>query len=155
MLLDRIYYLDPFQKVDLKFVLGIINSKLTNFWFEDAYATTKVAGGYFDLNGNQIKSIKLPKCSIESEKTVSGIVEKVLTAKKIDPDSDTSALEAQIDQLVYKLYGLTEEEIAIVEGRDKTAAAQVEGAVKPSRRRTTRPTAAADSPREEDEEELE
>lgn len=154
VLLDRIYYLDPFQKVDLKFVLGIINSKLTNFWFEDAYATTKVAGGYFDLNGNQIKSIKLPKCSIESEKTVSGIVGKVLTAKKTDPDSDTSALEAQIDQLVYKLYGLTEEEIAIVEGRDKTAAAQVEGAAKPSRRRTTRPTAAADSPREEDDEEL-
>jgi len=30
---------------------------------------------------------------------------------------DTSALERQIDKMVYKLYGLTEEEIAIVEGK--------------------------------------
>jgi adenine-specific DNA-methyltransferase len=31
-------------------------------------------------------------------------------------NANTSALEREIDQLVYKLYGLTEEEIAIVEG---------------------------------------
>ena len=39
--------------------------------------------------------------------------------KKVAPESDASALEAQIDELVYELYGLTEEEIAVVEGRDK------------------------------------
>ena len=39
--------------------------------------------------------------------------------KKIDPKADASALEAQIDALVYELYGLTEEEIAIVEGRNE------------------------------------
>ncbi|HLG30544.1 MAG TPA: hypothetical protein VI387_10070, partial [Candidatus Brocadiales bacterium] len=32
-------------------------------------------------------------------------------------DADTSALERQIDQMVYELYGLTPEEIAIVEGK--------------------------------------
>ena len=31
--------------------------------------------------------------------------------------SGTSALEQKIDEMVYKLYGLTEEEIAIVEGK--------------------------------------
>ena len=35
-----------------------------------------------------------------------------------DPQADTSKLEAEIDQLVYQLYGLTEEEIKIVEGKD-------------------------------------
>lgn len=40
-------------------------------------------------------------------------------AKKIDPKADTRELEAEIDQLVYKLYGLTEEEIAVVEGSAK------------------------------------
>lgn len=34
-----------------------------------------------------------------------------------DPNADTSALEKQIDELVYALYGLTPEEIAIVEGK--------------------------------------
>ena len=82
------------------------------------------------------------------------LVQEVLE-KKEDTSADTSALEAQIDQLVYKLYGLTEEEIAIVEGRDKAAAVEDDAAAKPSRRRTTRSTTAADSPREGDDEELE
>lgn len=37
-------------------------------------------------------------------------------AKSAEPQADTSALEREIDQLVYQLYGLTQEEIKIVEG---------------------------------------
>ena len=33
------------------------------------------------------------------------------------PATDTFALEKQIDEMVYSLYGLTQEEIAIVEGK--------------------------------------
>ena len=36
--------------------------------------------------------------------------------KETELTADTSALEAEIDRLVYELYGLTEEEIRIVEG---------------------------------------
>ena len=43
-------------------------------------------------------------------------VDKILDAKHIDPNADTSALENEIDKLVYELYNLTEDEIAIVEG---------------------------------------
>ena len=39
----------------------------------------------------------------------------ILAAKKADPDADVSALEAEIDQLVYSLYGLTRDEIVIIE----------------------------------------
>ena len=46
----------------------------------------------------------------------SRMTRKGLAAKRKDPDADTSALERQIDQMVYKFYGLTEEEIKIVEG---------------------------------------
>jgi hypothetical protein len=38
-----------------------------------------------------------------------------LKVKKSDPAADTSVLEAEIDRLVYELYGLTDEEIRIVE----------------------------------------
>ena len=37
--------------------------------------------------------------------------------RKSDPAANVSALEAEIDQMVYKLYGLTPEEIKIVEGK--------------------------------------
>jgi hypothetical protein len=41
----------------------------------------------------------------------------ILTEKRADPQADTSALEAENDRLVYGLYGLTEEEIARVDGK--------------------------------------
>jgi hypothetical protein len=40
---------------------------------------------------------------------------KTLTTKRAHPQEDTSKLEGEIDQLVYQLYGLPEEEIEIVE----------------------------------------
>ena len=46
------------------------------------------------------------------------MVDRILAAKQRDPAADTRALEADIDRLVYALYGLTEEEIAIVEGQE-------------------------------------
>jgi len=46
--------------------------------------------------------------------SLSHLVDRILAAKKSDPAADTSALESEIDELVYDLYGLTEEEKAIV-----------------------------------------
>jgi hypothetical protein len=43
------------------------------------------------------------------------LVERILAAKRANPSADTSALEREIDQRVYHLYGLTEDEIKIVE----------------------------------------
>jgi adenine-specific DNA-methyltransferase len=43
------------------------------------------------------------------------LVSQIHNAKKQDPATDTIALEKEIDQLVYQLYGLTDEEIKIVE----------------------------------------
>ncbi|MCI7435959.1 MAG: hypothetical protein MSH22_05105 [Spirochaetia bacterium] len=41
----------------------------------------------------------------------------LFTAKKADSQADTKEWEKQIDQKVYELYGLTDDEIKIVEGR--------------------------------------
>jgi len=43
-------------------------------------------------------------------------MDKILAAKKQNPQTDTSELENEIDRLVYQLYDLTEEEIEIIEG---------------------------------------
>jgi len=40
---------------------------------------------------------------------------EIIEKSKTDPKKDTSSLESQIDQLVYQLYELTPEEIAIIE----------------------------------------
>ena len=43
-------------------------------------------------------------------------VNQILAAKQSDPQADTTALELEVDRLVYGLYGLTEEEVALIEG---------------------------------------
>ena len=50
---------------------------------------------------------------------LNGIFDRILAAKKSNPLADTTAEEREIDRLVYDLYGLTEDEIAIVEGTTK------------------------------------
>jgi hypothetical protein len=44
------------------------------------------------------------------------LIEEIISMKEKNPGTDTSSLESQIDQLVYQLYGLTDEEIAVIEG---------------------------------------
>jgi len=115
VLLDRIYYLTEKTAVNSKFVLGVINAKITTYWFEYYYGTTKVSGGYFDLNGTQIKSIPIPKATFEQQKQVAKMVDAILNKKKNNGNDDTSDMEQEIDRLVYKLYNLTDEEIGVIE----------------------------------------
>ena len=48
---------------------------------------------------------------------IESLVEKILAAKKENPQADTGTWEREIDRLVYELYELTEEEKAIVENK--------------------------------------
>ena len=115
VLLDRIYYLTQKSSVNTRFILGVINSKVTNFWFEHYYGTTKVSGCYFDLNGTQIKSIPIPAATLDKQNDIARIVDEILFRKNQNTNANTTALEKEIDQQVYQLYNLTPEEISIIE----------------------------------------
>ncbi|MDO9211682.1 MAG: hypothetical protein Q7V48_13175 [Deltaproteobacteria bacterium] len=51
----------------------------------------------------------------DAQKPFINLIDQILSAKKRDPKADTAAWEREIDRLVYDLYGLTEEEIKLVE----------------------------------------
>ena len=74
-----------------------------------------MAGGYLSITKELISNIPIPNIVLENQESINFIVNQILTAKKANPDADTSALKQEIDQLVYELYGLTEEEIRLVE----------------------------------------
>lgn len=75
-----------------------------------------MGGGYLRYRTNFLEC--LPITDIISEKgflkPFITLVDQILAAKKKDPNADTSVLEKQIDEMVYKLYDLTDEEIKIV-----------------------------------------
>ena len=54
----------------------------------------------------------------EKQLQIESLVKQIINAKRINPSTDTSALESEIDRLVYQLYRLTDEEIKIIEDGD-------------------------------------
>ena len=60
-----------------------------------------------------------PAAPPEKQKPVKRLVDRILAAKQRDAEADTSALEREIDELVYALYGLTPEEKALVQAAAK------------------------------------
>jgi type II restriction/modification system DNA methylase subunit YeeA len=97
----------------LKFLLAILNSKVSEWYFNLIGTTTGMGTNRWKKYKIELLPIKEP--TQEQEKQIENLVDQILALKKENPSSDTTDLENQIDQLVYQLYGLTEEEIAIVE----------------------------------------
>lgn len=60
-------------------------------------------------------AIPLPEVEMAEQQQLADLVGQVVAAKEADPDADTTAIEATIDNLVYDLYELTEDEIEQVE----------------------------------------
>tara|TARA_Y100001935_G_scaffold253785_1_gene260987 strand:- start:188587 stop:190149 length:1563 start_codon:yes stop_codon:yes gene_type:complete len=97
-----------------KYVLGIMASKfISALYINTSSIATK--DDFRQTTLTELRSIPIPKIGINEQKKVEGIASTILSIKKENPQADTSALEAEIDAMVYELYGLTEEEIQIVE----------------------------------------
>lgn len=94
--------------------LAILNSKLATFYhFNHSPKATK--GAFPKILVQDIKEFPLPVVSDFARQTIDRIVEDILNTKKNTPSANTSDLEQQIDLLVYHLYGLTYDEVLIVD----------------------------------------
>ncbi|MEN6511978.1 MAG: N-6 DNA methylase [Chloroherpetonaceae bacterium] len=119
--------LKPDIKVDIKFILSLINSNLMNFYHRNKYldVSKHLFQKILIQNCKKIPIPKSPDTNIQNQ-----LVQLVDTMLQLNKDLQKATLPNQkeqlkqritytdkkIDQLVYSLYGLTEEEINIVEG---------------------------------------
>jgi len=97
----------------LEYVLALLNSKFASwfyYWFVYNRAIRTMHFDRYYLGKLPIKNI-----SIERQNDFARIVSNILSKKKQNPYADTAELEAEIDQLIYRLYGLTDDEIKIIE----------------------------------------
>ena len=104
-------YLEEIADMHLKFVLGILNSKFIDFIFRHLNSNTQVSAG-------ELNALPFPDSEDSIRESIINFVDQILTAKRTDPNTDVSDLENEIDQIVYLLYDLTPEEIAIVKGAE-------------------------------------
>ncbi|CAD5959255.1 Eco57I restriction-modification methylase domain-containing protein [Planktothrix agardhii] len=95
-------------------ILGIFNSKLISYWF--AHKFGKLQRGIFpQFKVNELATFPIPKNFGNYQQPVIKLVDEILKKKKKDVKADVSELEQQIDNLVYKLYELTYEEVKIID----------------------------------------
>ena len=93
---------------------GVLNSK-TVAWYYSRLANTLGSGASRGFS-IFIKQICVPNIEPTQKTLITNLVNEILAAKAADPDADITDLKNEIDKLVYELYNLTEDEIAIVEG---------------------------------------
>ncbi len=129
---QSLYFLfNPRTKIEFKFILGVLNSRLLSAYYQTRSLTNRRSIA-------QVKKVDLDQLPIpllnvsafehrgQHDQMVSLVermldLHKRLTATK-SPDDKTrlqrqiDATDREIDSLVYDLYGLSEEEIAIMEG---------------------------------------
>jgi hypothetical protein len=104
------------QRISAKFVMAYYHSTFSN-WYAHNFVYNRAIRTMHFIN-YYVTQIPLPKAVLDngSQEPVIALVDNILAARKRDAGADVSGLERDIDRLVYSLYGLTEAEVAIVEG---------------------------------------
>jgi predicted type IV restriction endonuclease len=111
--------------ISIEFAIGILNSKLISW----VYVNTSMIAQKDDfpqVHISALSAIHLPECDKTKQDQMVQLVEQMLSLHKQLPEAKTGheqtliqrqidATDQQIDKLVYELYELTPEEIAIVE----------------------------------------
>lgn len=110
------FYVIKSQRIDMKFLTAIFNSKLIAFWLRHK---GKMQGNNFQIDKEPLLSIPIVKPEKDQQMPIINLIDKILAKKECAKDTDDE--EQKIDQLVCKLYDLTPEEIKIVEGGNENA----------------------------------
>ena len=106
-------YILPIKGANNMYILGVLNSKLINWYFR-CFSTNS------NVNGYEINNLPISLVNEKLQQPIITLVEQILKLKNENSKINTTSLENQIDILVYKLYNLTYEEIKIIDPNIKS-----------------------------------
>lgn len=113
------FYVIKTERVDLKYLLAILNSKLIAFWLRHK---GKMQGNNYQIDKEPIIDLPIYEAPKEKQKGPISLATRIIELIKspdyfgsLEKQAKVQDIEHQIDELVYKLYDLTDEEIKIVE----------------------------------------
>ena len=101
------------NRFEYKFVLACLNSKVLQFYYQSKFKSE--TNLFPKIRIGQVKELPIPMADDNQQQTIVALVNHILVAKKADPNKNTSDLEQQIDNLVYRLYDLTYDEVKVVD----------------------------------------
>ena len=97
------------DEVDIRYVLAILNSKLIEFFLH--HVASRKAGGYYSYSTSVLE--RIPLAIADNQQPYIELVDKIMDFT--DKGLETCTLENKIDQFVYKLYGIDDEEKNLIE----------------------------------------
>ena len=107
---DVYYITDSSNKQNLKYILALLNSNLYYVWL---CHKGKVKGNMLELYQKPLSETPIFQAPKNLQNRVVKMVDKIISQKQ--NNEDTTALELEIDNLVYKLYELTYEEVKVID----------------------------------------
>ena len=72
-------------------------------------------GENYQVDKEPLQRIPLPAIDIEKQRTIIDLVDGIIEIKHTSLDADTLSIEQKIDHIVYHLYGLTYDEVLIID----------------------------------------
>jgi hypothetical protein len=102
-----------------EYILGWVNSKLFQYLFECFFDGLKMSGGYLLYSAPNLLNTYIKQASDKEQEEIAVAVRNIIDTKKRSLSADIKELENQINNMIYKLYDLTAEEIKIIENTAK------------------------------------
>ena len=106
-------FLTPFSH----YLLAVLNSTLLDWYFR--LIGVERDAGFYEYKPMFVERLPVPKIAANKQRLFIGLVDRIMSMKAADADGNTSEQEAEIDELVYDLYDLTQDEIAVVEASSR------------------------------------
>jgi type I restriction-modification system DNA methylase subunit len=106
---------------DAAYVLAVMNSTLMDWFYRSTFPSwgDPWENGRLQFRGNLMGKVPIPTASASDKSKLTKLAERAAQQAHSENTSGLQKTEREIDRLVYDLYGLTEEEIRIVEGETK------------------------------------
>ena len=106
-------YIMTSENIPIRYLLGILNAKVLQHYF--GYIGVMTAGGAYTLKATTIEALPIPSATPAQQQQIIDLVNYILDAKKQDPQANTTEQEHEIDLLVYHLYGLSFDEVKMID----------------------------------------
>ncbi|MCU0445623.1 MAG: Eco57I restriction-modification methylase domain-containing protein [Microscillaceae bacterium] len=95
-----------------RYLLGILNSSLVKFYLKNV--CDRVSGGFYRMKMAYINTIPVFEPQAGEDQLIADLVSQIMTMKQADYQANTTHLERQIDEKIFELYGLSENEKALI-----------------------------------------
>jgi len=107
-IVDAGFYINApssFIATEKTYLVAILNSKLADFYIKQLGVTRN--GGYFEYKPMFVEKLPIPEISPEDQRCLLELMDTVILL-------DNQKINVEIDEFIYKIYGLTVEEIGFM-----------------------------------------